>query len=455
MANDLVQSWGDARVIEWAVSVIPSKYRTQSTEDAVRRMLEDVVGEVLLLWDRETLRDSRGDVPLKVLTFIEYGLDQLKRSHADSKGLCSVTPSSGAISEFQCLATEAIVRSLAGHAQERSPRWLGVSHCGLVLEILQSIELKQLLPKQFSWLEEGLGMQLVSDNLVLFEVLGSTSCLVDGIHRLQNLKNIALQQNRHAARKVFLVAVVPKSNGKAPIAKNTLDSHVHIAATNEDVLRSAHESKEVVTEIVNNRRPGRSWLARPHPVPPKLEARAVREIVAQLSRPGKKGGYVWIKHWGARYAGLGRPSDFLKKHPERFEMLMKDERRYRVKLVSQEQLKCCDPVLEGRALRDITEQLQRPIKSSGSCIWIKVADSRPSDTEKACLTMKSEVKGQSPCGPSATLTKWHAKVPKLLSPEVFTDVRSRKRWYRAKLSQTKLQQQQHQQLQQQRNEVLA
>jgi hypothetical protein len=64
-----------------------------------------------------------------------------------------------------------------------------------------------------------------------------------------------------------------------------------------------------------------------------LSARAIREVEAQLCRPGNQG-YVWINKWKECYASeLGTLRHFLESRPDRFKVSPTSNRGYRVSVV--------------------------------------------------------------------------------------------------------------------------
>lgn len=64
-----------------------------------------------------------------------------------------------------------------------------------------------------------------------------------------------------------------------------------------------------------------------------LSARAIREVEAQLCRPGNQG-YVWINKWKEFYASeLGTLRHFLESRPDRFKVTPTSNRGYRVSVV--------------------------------------------------------------------------------------------------------------------------
>lgn len=76
--EDNVREWSHADVIQWGVSCLPQKYRTQENITEIELMFEHVSGALLLKWQSETLRESRGKLPLKVLPFLEVALEDLR-----------------------------------------------------------------------------------------------------------------------------------------------------------------------------------------------------------------------------------------------------------------------------------------------------------------------------------------------------------------------------------------
>lgn len=61
-----------------ASAVSQKKYRTQENIDAIKEMFEHVSGVFLLKWQSDTLRESCGKLPLKVLPFLEVALEDLR-----------------------------------------------------------------------------------------------------------------------------------------------------------------------------------------------------------------------------------------------------------------------------------------------------------------------------------------------------------------------------------------
>jgi len=203
--------------VDWALSQLPLSCRTEDNQSSILAMLDDVCWELLLTWDRETLRDSCGSLPLKVLSFIELGLHRLnnRNQKADlSKRSLTISPpprsgaTSGAgLEAFRRLAARAIVTALGDRGCERSASWLGLAECDLCIQVFKPMTFVELLPEAFSFAQAVQPLaKVAAGDVVVFEFKASV-CRIDAAVQLLQRRRTTLLEQRQL--NVHLAIVLP------------------------------------------------------------------------------------------------------------------------------------------------------------------------------------------------------------------------------------------------------